>query len=92
MNNYKAPVTDGPMDGFVYYLNIGVANGAVQVAYDWMSKTLYWVDSALKWIVATSGDMEKFEATDYINFNKFKIMLERDLEHPEGLAVDPLTG
>lgn len=52
-----------------------------QIAFDFISKNLYWCDSLLRWIAMKPA----------YNFNDtiYKIILYKDLNRPEGLALDP---
>lgn len=52
-----------------------------QIAFDFVSKNVYWCDSLLNWIAVKPA----------YNFNNtiYKIVLHKDLNRPEGLALDP---
>lgn len=52
-----------------------------QIAFDFVSKNLYWCDSLLNWIAVKPA----------YNFNNtiYKIVLYKGLNRPEGLALDP---
>jgi sugar lactone lactonase YvrE len=65
---------------------MGVSKGTVQIAYDWLSKTVYWTDSLYRWIIAAPTDMGKI-TNDY-----YKIIVDDHLDFPDGIAVDPMNG
>lgn len=52
-----------------------------QIAFDFISRNLYWCDSLLNWIAIKPA--YSFNNTIY------KIILYKDLNRPEGLALDP---
>eukprot|EP00105_Crassostrea_gigas_P034092 XP_019918240.1 PREDICTED: low-density lipoprotein receptor-related protein 6-like [Crassostrea gigas] len=52
-----------------------------QIAFDFVSSNLYWCDSMLNWIAMKPA--YKFSITNY------KVIVQKDLLQPEGLALDP---
>lgn len=70
----------------LHIMHIGVSRGTVQLAVDWLSHTVYWTDSVFRWIVAAPGQLDKLE-NDY-----FKIIVDKHLDAPDGLALDPING
>lgn len=52
-----------------------------QIAFDFVSQNLYWCDSLLHWIAMKPA----------YNFNHtiYKVIVHKDLNQPEGLALDP---
>lgn len=52
-----------------------------QIAFDFVSSNLYWCDSMLNWIAMKPAYM--FSITNY------KVIVQKDLLQPEGLALDP---
>ena len=67
-------------------MHAGVSKGTVQIAYDWLSKTVYWTDSMFRWIIAAPGERRKLDK-DY-----YKIIVDDHLDAPDGITVDPLEG
>ncbi|XP_053402895.1 low-density lipoprotein receptor-related protein 4-like [Mercenaria mercenaria] len=68
------------------HMHVGVSRGNIQVAVDWLSHTVYWTDSAFRWIVAAPGQKNKTDM-DY-----YKIIADTHLDKPDGLTLDPLEG
>ena len=68
------------------FMHAGVSQATVQVAYDWHSRTLYWVDPGFGWIMAAPGDPAR------INDDLYKIIVQDNMDKPDGLAVDPYEG
>lgn len=52
-----------------------------QIAFDSVSNNLYWCDSLLSWIAMKPA----------YNFDNkiYKLIVQKDLKKPEGLALDP---
>ena len=67
------------------FMHEGVSEATVQIALDWLSHTLYWVDPGFGWIAAAPGDPSR------IDEDLHKIIIN-DLDKPDGLALDPLAG
>lgn len=59
----------------------GKSEGFGQIAFDFLSSNLYWCDSFLNWIAMKPA----------YNFNNtiYKVIIYKDLNQPEGLALDP---
>ncbi|XP_056013210.1 low-density lipoprotein receptor-related protein 4-like [Ostrea edulis] len=55
-----------------------------QIAFDYVSKNLYWCDSLLHWIA--------MKAAYTSNATIYKVVVEKDLKQPEGIALDPEDG
>lgn len=68
------------------FMHVGVSKGTIQVAYDWLSGTLYWSDYVFRWIVAAATEKEKIEKDIYA------IIVDTHLDGPDGIAVDPREG
>lgn len=53
-----------------------------QIAFDFVSNNLYWCDSLLNWIAMKPA----------YNYNNtfYKVVVQQDLNQPEGLALDPV--
>ncbi|XP_021375306.1 low-density lipoprotein receptor-related protein 6-like [Mizuhopecten yessoensis] len=54
------------------------------IAYDWISRNMYWTDGFFKWIAVQPAD-----TTDR---SMYKVIIENDIEKPRALAVDPIAG
>ncbi|XP_060608033.1 low-density lipoprotein receptor-related protein 8-like [Ruditapes philippinarum] len=79
----KALDVDNMVFDAVHY---GVSLDSIQLAVDWLSKTVYWCDATYRWIVAASVHKDKV-SKDY-----FKVIINDHLEKPAGIVVDPLEG
>ncbi|XP_062567174.1 low-density lipoprotein receptor-related protein 6-like [Saccostrea cucullata] len=55
-----------------------------QIAFDYISNNLYWCDSLHKWIAMKPA----YSDNDTI----YKVVVQKDLYQPEGLALDPEDG
>ncbi|KAL4234294.1 hypothetical protein ACF0H5_005945 [Mactra antiquata] len=60
--------------------------GTPQLAYDWLSGTLYWCDPQVRTIFAAPGDWDKVDK-DY-----YRIISHAHFDSPEGIGIDPLEG
>uniref|UniRef100_A0A8W8MIS0 EGF-like domain-containing protein n=2 Tax=Magallana gigas TaxID=29159 RepID=A0A8W8MIS0_MAGGI len=67
-------------DGRLTILFKGKSAAFGQIAIDYLSNNVYWCDSLLKWIAMKPAN----------NFNNtiYKIIVHKDLNQPEGLALD----
>ncbi|XP_056013215.1 low-density lipoprotein receptor-related protein 2-like [Ostrea edulis] len=55
-----------------------------QIASDYVSKNLYWCDFFYRWIVMKPA---------YTSNNTiYRVVIDKDLEHPDGIALDPEDG
>lgn len=63
-------------------MHTGISATTSQIAYDWLSKNVYWTDGFYKWI-ATHPVMKKEDMSLY------KVLVTKHLTKPEGIAVDP---
>lgn len=68
-------------EGWLSILFKGKSAAFGEIAIDYLSNNLYWCDSLLKWIAMKPAN----------NFNNtiYKIIVHKDLNQPEGLALDP---
>lgn len=58
--------------------------GIEQIAFDYITNNLYWCDSLHDWIAMKPAyDTKK---------NIYKVVIRKDLNKPEGLALDPEDG
>ncbi|XP_056013099.1 low-density lipoprotein receptor-related protein 2-like [Ostrea edulis] len=62
----------------------GVSKTSAQIAYDWYSEIVYWVDGYYNWV-----GMQPAFTTDN---SLYKIIIHKGLNRPEGIAVDPING
>ena len=70
----------------IEYADYGSSRATVQIAVDWLSHTVYWADNLYRRIVAIPGQPEKMK-------KKYqKIIVEKALGAPMGIAVDPFEG
>ncbi|XP_062604090.1 low-density lipoprotein receptor-related protein 4-like [Saccostrea cucullata] len=56
-----------------------------QIAFDHLSNNLYWCDGFLNWIAMKSLNVNNTNTT-------YKVIIDKHLEQPEGLALDPEDG
>ncbi|KAL4234290.1 hypothetical protein ACF0H5_005941 [Mactra antiquata] len=82
-SNYSASMNTTDMNFKV--MHHVMSRGTVQIAYDWLSNTLYWCDSAVNKIFAASGDWDKVDDDHY------KIIAS-GLDAPDGITIDPIEG
>lgn len=61
----------------------GKSNAIGQIAFDYVSKNLYWCDSLLKWIAMKPA---------YTNDTIHNVVVDENLKQPEGLTLDPEDG
>lgn len=66
------------------YFHLDVSPGVGQLAVDWISQNVYWVDSLYDRIGVRSYAVS---AENYT-----RVIVETDLDRPEGIAVHPLQG
>lgn len=62
----------------------GKSDDTGQIAFDYLSNNLYWCDSRLNWVAmkpAYNG-----------NASIYKVVVQDNLNRPEGLALDPVDG
>ena len=66
-------------------LHEGLSTDDSEIAFDWLSKILYWTDYLFGWIAAARGDPKR------IDKDSFKIII-RDVHTPLFISLDPLEG
>ena len=66
-------------------LHEGLSTDAPKIAFDWLSKTLYWTDPLFGWIAAASGDPTR------IDKDSFKVLI-KGVHTPLFISLDPLEG
>ncbi|XP_062567175.1 low-density lipoprotein receptor-related protein 2-like [Saccostrea cucullata] len=62
----------------------GRSIGNAQIAFDYVSKNLYWCDSLFSWIGMKPAYLD--------NTTIYKLIIHNNLKQPEGLALDPEDG
>lgn len=66
------------------YVHIGTSSGVGHIAVDWISSNVYWSDSLFGWIGLQALPKNIHNAA----FNrKFKVVVDKFLDIPSGLAV-----
>ncbi|KAK3087802.1 hypothetical protein FSP39_010804 [Pinctada imbricata] len=71
--------------GNVTLLHQGISySSSVQIAYDWLSRTIYWTDELYNWIAVQPVDTD--------DRTMFKVILHENMNNPYAIAVDPLKG
>ena len=53
-----------------------------KIAFDYVSNNIYWCDPLLQWIA--------MKPAYNLNNTIYKVILQKDLNYPEGLALDPV--
>ena len=64
------------------FMYAGASKATIQVAFDWLSRTLYFGDPGFGWIVAVPGDPARIA-------DDLRRIVVKDLDKPNGIAVDP---
>ena len=65
-------------------LHKGLSKTSAQIAYDWKSRNLYWVDGYYNWIAVQPA---------YTNDNSmYKVIIRNFTKRPEGITIDPDSG
>ena len=59
----------------------GISPSFGKIAYDYVSNNIYWCDTFLQWIA--------MKPAYNLNNTIYKVILRKDLNYPEGLALDP---
>ena len=65
----------------------GKSQSVGQIALDHLSNNIYWCDGNLNWIA-----MKPLEINDSNPDSTYKVIIDEDLNQPEGLALDPWDG
>uniref|UniRef100_K1QI54 Low-density lipoprotein receptor-related protein 4 n=1 Tax=Magallana gigas TaxID=29159 RepID=K1QI54_MAGGI len=65
----------------------GKSNSVGQIAVDVLSNNIYWCDGLLNWIA-----MKPLSVTNATTSLTYRVLIDRDLHQPEGLALDPHDG
>nr|XP_022326442.1 low-density lipoprotein receptor-related protein 4-like [Crassostrea virginica] len=63
------------------YKGISLTYG--KIAFDYVSNNIYWCDRQLKWIA--------MKPAYNLNNSIYKVIIRKDLNYPEGLALDPVN-
>ena len=66
------------------FVHIGTSSVTGQIAVDWISSNVYWSDSLYGW-VGLQALPRNIEGSEFIR--TFKILVDRFLDSPSGLAV-----
>ncbi|XP_078326559.1 low-density lipoprotein receptor-related protein 2-like isoform X3 [Crassostrea virginica] len=61
----------------------GISPSFGKIAYDYVSNNIYWCDPFLQWIA--------MKPAYNLNNTIYKVILRKDLNYPEGLALDPVN-
>lgn len=81
VHNYSLQQTDSPASSTVFQ---GKSDDPGEIAFDYLSNNLFWCDSRLNWVAmkpAYSG-----------NSSLYRVLVQDNLNKPEGLALDPVDG
>ncbi|XP_048247287.1 low-density lipoprotein receptor-related protein 4-like isoform X1 [Haliotis rufescens] len=77
---------DEPPRAVATYAHVGTSHGIGELAVDWLNFNVYWCDSVYSWI----GLQALPRDPSRISFNdKQRIIVEKSLEKPYGIAVAP---
>ena len=69
----------------VSLLHQGISyTSSVQIAYDWLSRTIYWTDELYNWIAV--------QPVDTTDKTMYKVILHENMKKPSAIAVDPIKG
>ena len=60
----------------------GISSSFGKIAFDYVSNNIYWCDPLLQWIA--------MKPAYNLNNTIYKVILQNDLNYPEGLALDPV--
>nr|XP_022326450.1 low-density lipoprotein receptor-related protein 4-like [Crassostrea virginica] len=60
----------------------GISSSFGKIAFDYVSNNIYWCDPLLQWIA--------MKPAYNLNNTIYKVILRKDLNYPEGLALDPV--
>nr|XP_022326444.1 low-density lipoprotein receptor-related protein 6-like isoform X2 [Crassostrea virginica] len=60
----------------------GISSSFGKIAFDYVSNNIYWCDPFLQWIA--------MKPAYNLNNTIYKVILRKDLNNPEGLAIDPI--
>ncbi|KAL4234296.1 Low-density lipoprotein receptor-related protein 1B [Mactra antiquata] len=83
-NNFSQSLNTDDMNfKIMHYV---MSSGTPQLAYDWLSGTLYWCDTHVRTIFAAPGDWDKVDK-DY-----YRIISHAHFDNPDGIGIDPLEG
>ena len=61
----------------------GISSSFGKIALDFVSNNIYWCDPLLQWIA--------MKPAYNLNHTIYKVILQKDLNYPEGLALDPVN-
>lgn len=82
MNNFNVWLNDSSQS--ITLLHEGISKTSTKLAYDWLTKNIYWTDEYYNWIAVQS--------TNDSDPSMFRVLVENDLSKPLAIAVDPLVG
>ncbi|XP_062584701.1 low-density lipoprotein receptor-related protein 4-like [Saccostrea cucullata] len=82
MNNFNVWLNDSSQS--ITLLHEGISKTSTKLAYDWLTKNIYWTDEYYNWIAVQS--------TNDSDPSMFRVLVERGLSKPLAIAVDPLVG
>lgn len=81
VHNYSLQQSDSSASYTVFE---GKSDDPGEIAFDYLSNNLFWCDSRLNWVAmkaAYSG-----------NSSLYRVLVQDNLNKPEGLALDPVDG
>ncbi|XP_052719172.1 low-density lipoprotein receptor-related protein 4-like [Crassostrea angulata] len=82
MNNFNVWLNDSSQS--ITLLHEGISKTSTKLAYDWLTKNIYWTDEYYNWIAVQS--------TNDSDPSMFRVLVENGLSKPLAIAVDPLVG
>nr|XP_022325254.1 low-density lipoprotein receptor-related protein 4-like [Crassostrea virginica] len=82
MNNFNVWLNDSSQS--ITLLHEGISKTSTKLAYDWLTKNIYWTDEYYNWIAVQS--------TNDSDPSMFRVLIENGLSKPLAIAVDPLVG
>ncbi|KAK3087117.1 hypothetical protein FSP39_001901 [Pinctada imbricata] len=82
MENFNVWLNDTSQS--ISLVHEGISKTSCKLAFDWLTKNIYWTDEFYNWIAVQSTTSE--------DRSMFKILIENGLTKPLAIAVDPVEG